>query len=135
GRRGTGRGGRTARPGEDARLGGAPWRRPCLIQHDSVGQERLRRLTAPDGPRPHPLGARRLDHVTVAVYDLAAGLRAYSLAYGLEPDEEAQDPMLRARTVRLPLPRAPSSSPRPWRATARWPADLRRREKASSASP
>ena len=104
GPRGTERGWRTARPGEDARLGGAPWRLPFLIQHDSTGQERLRRLTAPDGPRPHPLGARRLDHVTVAVHDLATGLRAYTLAYGLEPDEEAQDPMLRARTVRLPLP-------------------------------
>jgi len=104
GPRGTGRGWRTARPGEDARLGGAPWRLPFLIQHDSVGQERLRRLAAPDGPRPHPLGARRLDHVTVAVHDLAAGLRAYTLAYGLEPDEEGEDPMLRARTVRLPLP-------------------------------
>jgi hypothetical protein len=41
--------------------------------------------------------------VTVAVHDLAAGLRAYGLAYGLEPDEEGEDPMLRARTVRLPL--------------------------------
>src|SRR5436305_2059860 len=104
GPRGTGRGWRTARPGEDARLGGAPWRLPFLIQHHSTGQERLRRLTAPDGPRPHPLGARRLDHVTVAVHDLAAGLRAYTLVYGLEPDDEAEDPMLRARTTRLPLP-------------------------------
>src|SRR5438105_4747595 len=91
GPRGTGRGWRTARLGEDARLGGEPWRLPFLIQHDSAGRERLRRLGAPDGPRPHPCGARRLDHVTVAVRDLAAGLRAYALAFELEPDEQGEE--------------------------------------------
>src|SRR5919198_4393569 len=55
GPRGTGRGWRTARPGEDVRLGGAPWRLPFLMPHDTAGEERLRRLGPPDRPPPHPL--------------------------------------------------------------------------------
>lgn len=101
---GTARGWRMAAIEDDPRLGVEAWRLPFLIQHDSAGEERRRRLTAPDGPRPHSLGARGLAHVTVAVSDLAAGLRAYALAFGLEPEgEEGRDEMLQARTARLPL--------------------------------
>lgn len=88
----------------DAGLGVEPWRLPFVIQHDSAGEERLDRLAQPEGRRAHPNGATRLNHVTVAVRDLGAGLRAYALAFGLEPDEEGEDAMLGARTVRLPLP-------------------------------
>lgn len=41
--------------------------------------------------------------MTVAVHDLAAGLRAYALAFGLEPTDESVDSLLGARTARLPL--------------------------------
>lgn len=105
GPRGTGRGWRTARIVDEAgNLGTESWRLPFVIQHDGAGSERLRRLAAPGEPKSHALGAQRLDHVTVSVHDLAAGLRAYGLAFGLEPDREGDDAMLHARTARLPLP-------------------------------
>lgn len=100
GPRGTGRGWRTVR----VELGAEPWRLPFVIQHDSTGAERLRRIAAPDAPAPHPLGATRLSHVTVAVRDLDAGLQTYIRAFGLHADEQGEDEMLRARTARLPLP-------------------------------
>ncbi len=102
---GVARGWRTARPRDDARLGTDAWRLPFLIQHDSVGRERLERIAQPGGLQSHAVGARHLSHLTIAVRDLAAGLRAYRLAFGLEPVDEGEDPMLRARTARLPLPR------------------------------
>ncbi len=102
---GTARGWRMAYVDDDAGLGVEPWRLPFVIQHDSAGRERLERIAQPDGLRPHPAGATRLDRVTVAVRDLAAGLRAYALAFGLEPADEGEDSMLEARTVRLPLER------------------------------
>ena len=102
---GVARGWRTARPRDDARLGTEAWRLPFLIEHDSAGRERLERIARPDGLRPHAVGARSLSHLIIAVRDLAASLRAYKLAFGLEPDDEGEDPMLRARTARLPLPR------------------------------
>jgi len=100
---GSARGWRMAYVDDDAGLGVEPWRLPFIIQHDSAGAERLRRIARPDGVRPQPNGAVRLDHVTVAV--LAAGLRAYALAFGLEAAEEGEDAMLGARTARLPLER------------------------------
>ncbi len=99
------RGWRTARPCDDARLGMEAWRLPFLIEHDSAGRERLERIARPGGLHAHAVGARSLSHLTIAVRNLAAGLRAYRLAFGLEPDDEGEDPMLRARTARLPLPR------------------------------
>lgn len=101
---GTARGWHMAFLDADPRLGTQAWRLPFIIQHDSAGAERLARLAAPDPPLPHPLGARDVAHVTVAVQDLAAGLRAYALAFGLQPDgDEGRDEMLHARTARLPL--------------------------------
>jgi len=102
---GTGRGWRMAYVDDDAGLGLDSWRLPFVIQHDSAGAERLARIAQPDGPRPHANGAARLDHVTVAVRDLAVGLRAYALAFGLEPTDEGEDTMLGARTTLLPLAR------------------------------
>lgn len=96
---GTARGWRTAAVALDQES----WRLPFVIQHDSAGPERLRRVAAPAGPQPHPNGAGRLSHVTVAMHDLDAGLRAYGLAFGLAPDAMGQDEMLHARTARLPL--------------------------------
>lgn len=99
---GTRRGWRTARI-DSADLGIEPWRLPFLIQHDSEGSERLRHIAAPDGPRRHPIGALRLDHVTVAMRDLDAAIRAYALAFGMEPDDIGENPLLHARTAGLPL--------------------------------
>jgi len=101
---GTGRGWLTARVDEDAALGLEPWRLPFVIQHDSSGEERLQRIAAPDGPQPHPNGARRLAHVTVAVHDLDAALDVWARVFGLESSEPAEDAMLHARTARLSLP-------------------------------
>jgi len=105
GPRGSARGWRMAYVDDDAGLGVEPWRLPFIIQHDSAGVERLTRIARPDGVRPQPNGAARLDHVTVSVRDLAAGLRAYALAFELEAAEEGEDAMLGARTARLPLER------------------------------
>lgn len=101
---GAGRGWLTVRVDDDAGLGVEAWRLPFVIQHDSTGAERLRRIAAPDAPAPHRCGARRLDHVTVAVRDLDAARHVYARAFGLAAADEAEDGMLRARTVRLPLP-------------------------------
>ncbi len=86
-----------------SRSGGAAWRLPFVIQHDSSGAERLRRIAAPDGPGPHPIGARALRHVTVAVHDLAAARDRYVRAFDLRAEPETMDEALGARTVRLPL--------------------------------
>ncbi len=102
---GSARGWRMAYVDDDAGLGVEPWRLPFIIQHDSAGAERRARIAQPDGVRPQPNGAVCLDHVTVAVRDLAAGLRVYALAYGLEAVEEGEDAMLAARIARLPLER------------------------------
>src|SRR5581483_9281212 len=98
---GSGRGWRAASIAEA--LGLEPRSLPFVIQHDSAGQERLRRIAAPEGPRTQANGARRLSQVTVAVHDLANGLRAFAQAFGLQPDQQGEDTMLRARTARLPL--------------------------------
>lgn len=101
---GVGRGWLTARVDDDAALGVESWRLPFVIQHDSRGEERLQRIAAPDGTRPHRNGARRLDQVTVAVHDLDAALVVWARAFGLKPAEQAEDAMLHARIARLPLP-------------------------------
>ncbi len=98
------RGWRVAWVGADERLGTEHWRLPFIIQHDSDGAERLRRVAAPDGVLPHANGARRLSRVTVAVNDLEASIRCYELAFGLHAEDAGTDAALHARTARLPLP-------------------------------
>jgi catechol 2,3-dioxygenase-like lactoylglutathione lyase family enzyme len=101
---GSARGWRVAWVGADERLGAEHWRLPFIIQHDSDGAERLRRIAAPGDPLPHPVGARRLSHVTLAVHDLEAGMRCYERAFGLRADVTGIDAALQARTARIPLP-------------------------------
>lgn len=101
---GSARGWRAARiagecPGIEARC------LPFIIQHDASGTERLRRIAAPDGPRVQPNGAQSLAYITVAVRDLAAGLRVFNLAFALEPEQPTEDSRLNAVTARLPLTR------------------------------
>lgn len=84
----------------DPPIGGMPF----LIQHDAQGEERLRLLAGPVGPAPHPLGARHIAALTVAVDDLDAGAAAYTRCFALQATSSGDDPMLAARTATLPLP-------------------------------
>lgn len=76
---------------------------PFLIRHDSAGAERRRLLAGRAGLAPHPLGARYVAGITVAVANLEVGLSAYALYFDLESSERGEDPMLAAATARLPL--------------------------------
>lgn len=58
---------------------------PFIIQHDSVGEERRRRLAGWTAPPEHPLGATRVLSVTLAVADLEEASRRFSHTYGLQP--------------------------------------------------
>ncbi|HLI70550.1 MAG TPA: VOC family protein [Ktedonobacteraceae bacterium] len=60
-------------------------RYPFLIQHDSSGEERRRRLAGWSTPPGHPLGAIKVHSVTLAVEDLAEAGRRYAHIYGLQP--------------------------------------------------
>ena len=60
-------------------------RYPFLIQHDSVGEERRQRLAGWSTPPEHPLGARKVLSVTLAVEGLAEAGSRFSHIYGLQP--------------------------------------------------
>lgn len=62
-------------------------RYPFLIQHDSVGEERRRRLAGWSTPPEHPLGAFKVHSVTLAVEDLAEASSRFARIYGLQPSE------------------------------------------------
>jgi len=61
---------------------------PFVIQHDSVGEERRRRLAGWRTPPEHPLGATKVLSATIAVNDLAEASRRFQHIYGLQPSEE-----------------------------------------------
>jgi catechol 2,3-dioxygenase-like lactoylglutathione lyase family enzyme len=83
--------------------GFADWQLPFLIEHDSGGEERRRRLAHPHPPAAHPLGARDVPAAIIAVQDLAEGTALYEQAFGLRPAGSGEDDMLDARTALLPL--------------------------------
>lgn len=60
-------------------------RSPFLIQHDSAGDERRRRLAGWSTPPEHPLGAVKVHSVTLAVTDLAEASHRFAHTYGLQP--------------------------------------------------
>jgi catechol 2,3-dioxygenase-like lactoylglutathione lyase family enzyme len=60
-------------------------RYPFLIQHDSMGEERRRRLAGWSTPPEHPLGVFKVLSVTLAVEDLDEASRRFSHIYGLQP--------------------------------------------------
>jgi catechol 2,3-dioxygenase-like lactoylglutathione lyase family enzyme len=61
---------------------------PFVIQHDSVGEERRKRLAGWRTPPEHPLGATKILSATIAVNDLAEATRRFQHIYGLQPSEE-----------------------------------------------
>lgn len=58
---------------------------PFLIQHDSSGEERRRRLAGWQRPPEHPLGVQKVLSTTLAVEDLAEATERFRRIYGLEP--------------------------------------------------
>lgn len=78
---------------------------PFIIQHDSVGEERRRRLAGWSTPPTHPLGARKVHSVTLAVEDLDEASRRFARTYGLQPSEpySAAPQGMGARVVSFPL--------------------------------
>lgn len=60
-------------------------RYPFIIQHDSTGEERRRRLAGWSTPPGHPLGVIKVHSVTLAVEDLAEAGQRYAHIYGLQP--------------------------------------------------
>lgn len=62
-------------------------RYPFIIQHDSAGEERRRRLAGWSTPPVHPLGASKVHSVTLAVENLAEASRRFARIYGLQASE------------------------------------------------
>lgn len=62
-------------------------RYPFIIQHDSTGDERRRRLAGWSAPPIHPLGAGKVHSVTLAVENLAEASRRFAQIYGWQPSE------------------------------------------------
>jgi hypothetical protein len=60
-------------------------RYPFLIQHDSTGEERRWRLAGWSTPPEHPLGAVKVQSVTLAVSDLVEAASRFAHIYGLQP--------------------------------------------------
>ncbi len=60
---------------------------PFIIQHDSAGEERRRRLAGWSTPPAHPLGAIKVHSVTLAVESLAEASQRFAQIYGLQASE------------------------------------------------
>ncbi len=58
---------------------------PFLIQHDSTGEKRRKRLAGWTSPPPHPLGAVKVLSTTIAVADLKEATSRFQHIYGLQP--------------------------------------------------
>lgn len=77
---------------------------PFLIRHEQHGQEHRRLLAGSEGLHPHPIGARAVAAITLAVHDLAAAAREYRDLFGLiAGDGGEEDPMLQATVQSLRL--------------------------------
>jgi catechol 2,3-dioxygenase-like lactoylglutathione lyase family enzyme len=61
---------------------------PFLIQHDSAGEERRKRLADWATPPEHPLGVSKVLSTTIAVADLGKATQRFSHIYGLQPSEQ-----------------------------------------------
>jgi hypothetical protein len=62
-------------------------RYPFIIQHDSTGEERRRRLAGWSSPPVHPLGASNVRSVTLAVENLTEASQRFARIYGWQPAE------------------------------------------------
>ena len=76
---------------------------PFLIEHLPDDASRMERFRAEAALGNHPLGARRLRGVTMAVRDLASAERVYADELGLRTGGYEENPALRASTAWLPL--------------------------------
>ena len=78
---------------------------PFLIRHDTQGEERRRLLGGATGLAPHPLGARTVESIVIAVHDLELGAVSYQDLFGLLPvGDPSEDAMLHARLQPMRLP-------------------------------
>ncbi len=61
---------------------------PFIIQHDSTGEERRKRLAGWVTPLEHPLGVTKVLSATIAVENLGEAARRFQHIYGLQPSDE-----------------------------------------------
>ncbi len=78
-------------------------RYPFLIQHDSHGAERRRRLAGGITPPIHPLGAIRVISTTLAVKNLAEASQRFQHIYGLQPEAAEMETYWGAQIIAFPL--------------------------------
>ncbi|HEY1349936.1 MAG TPA: VOC family protein [Ktedonobacteraceae bacterium] len=80
-------------------------RYPFIIQHDSTGEERRRRLAGWSSPPVHPLGASNVHSVTLAVENLAEASQRFARIYGWQPSDvfSAGAGSMEAQVVSYPL--------------------------------
>ncbi|GHO87343.1 VOC family protein [Dictyobacter formicarum] len=76
---------------------------PFIIQHDSSGEERRKRLAGGQTPPIHPLGVQTVLSVTLAVENLDEASRRFQHIYGLHPSEPHIHEQWSARVVTLSL--------------------------------
>jgi catechol 2,3-dioxygenase-like lactoylglutathione lyase family enzyme len=78
---------------------------PFLIRHTPQGEERRRLLAGAVGLAPHPLGARTVESIVIAVHDLQVGVASYSDLFGIAAaGNQYDDAMLGARLQPMRLP-------------------------------
>ncbi len=63
-------------------------RYPFIIQHDSTGEERRKRLAGWTIPPEHSLGATKVLSATIAVENLGEAAHRFQYIYGLQPSDE-----------------------------------------------
>lgn len=77
---------------------------PFLIQHDSTGEEKRRRLAGGHPPEPHPLGYGRIERVEVVFPSLADGEAYFRDGYGLtRVGEQSVCPSRQGDRILFPL--------------------------------
>jgi catechol 2,3-dioxygenase-like lactoylglutathione lyase family enzyme len=78
---------------------------PFLIRHGPQGDERRRLLAGAVGLAPHPLGARTVESIVIAVHDLQVGIACYTELFSIaSAGNQYDDVMLQARLQPLRLP-------------------------------
>ncbi|GCE17650.1 VOC family protein [Dictyobacter kobayashii] len=76
---------------------------PFIIQHDSSGLERRRRLAGGNTPPGHPSGVQRVQSVTLAVENLEEATRRFQQIYGLNSSQPHLHKQWGAQVVTLTL--------------------------------
>ncbi|GCE25550.1 hypothetical protein KDA_10340 [Dictyobacter alpinus] len=76
---------------------------PFIIQHDSSGEERQRRLAGGNPPPSHPLGAQKVLSATLAVSDLSEASQRFQRIYGFAPSTPRQTTAWGAEVVSFVL--------------------------------